>query len=161
VDNDCNGQTDENAVPAVLWPDGDGDGYYQYQTGTPKMGCDGVPGYASHAGDCSDSDPSRHPGVKEVCNLKDDNCDGIVDERVRPVCGVGLCARASPTCDAKDCIPGSPVAETCNRLDDDCDGEVDEDSCATGFACVRGACVPAGLGGSSGGAGTGGISGAV
>jgi hypothetical protein len=26
--------------------------------------------------DCDDTNPSIHPGAVEVCNLKDDNCDG-------------------------------------------------------------------------------------
>ena len=38
-DDDCNGQIDENAPPVMLWPDADGDGYYAFQTGTPKVGC--------------------------------------------------------------------------------------------------------------------------
>lgn len=33
-------------------------------------------------GDCNDSDPRIHPGQAEVCNFKDDNCDGDVDEGV-------------------------------------------------------------------------------
>jgi hypothetical protein len=29
--------------------------------------------------DCAPLDPTIHPGAIEVINLKDDNCDGIVD----------------------------------------------------------------------------------
>jgi hypothetical protein len=30
--------------------------------------------------DCDDSDPAVHPGALELCNGKDDNCDGQIDE---------------------------------------------------------------------------------
>jgi hypothetical protein len=32
--------------------------------------------------DCDDSDPGIHPNQNEVCNFKDDNCNGTVDEGV-------------------------------------------------------------------------------
>ncbi len=83
-DDDCNGQTDENAPPVMMWPDGDGDGYYGVQAGTPKLGCGNTPGYATRGGDCDDKDAAIHPGATELCNNKDDNCDGQIDERVRP-----------------------------------------------------------------------------
>jgi formylglycine-generating enzyme required for sulfatase activity len=45
--------------------DEDGDGY--------GMGCAAGP-------DCNDHDRAIHPGAKETCNFKDDNCNGLVDE---------------------------------------------------------------------------------
>jgi hypothetical protein len=30
--------------------------------------------------DCNDANPAVHPGVTEVCNAVDDNCDGQIDE---------------------------------------------------------------------------------
>ena len=33
--------------------------------------------------DCDDSDPRIHPLQNEVCNNKDDNCDGVIDEGVQ------------------------------------------------------------------------------
>jgi hypothetical protein len=161
-DDDCDAEIDENAPAVMLWPDGDGDGYYRYQTGTPKIGCGNVPGYAALSGDCVDTDPAIHPGAAEICNLKDDNCNGRDDERVRPQCGLGWCARNSYTCNPLDCQPGAPQPEACNLTDDDCDGEIDEDSCAAGMVCVSGTCMAAGdggpvigTGGAGGGAGAG------
>lgn len=156
VDDNCDGRVDENAVPVELWPDADSDGYYDERTekvGTPKLGCAGLKGWAALPGDCNPHDASIHPNATEVCNNIDDDCDGEVDERVRPTCGIGWCRRESPTCDPQYCMPGSPVSEKCNLLDDDCDGLTDEDSdlCSDGLTCASGACVDANESLSSGG----------
>jgi hypothetical protein len=149
-DDDCNGQVDENAPPVTMWPDGDGDGYYTFQAGTPKTGCGKLAGYAALGGDCDDKDPAVHPGATEICNLKDDNCDGRVDELVRPTCGAGWCARSSPSCNPADCVPGPPTTETCNSFDDDCDGELDNGACPAGQVCMGTRCVAtSGTGGTS------------
>lgn len=143
-DDDCNGQVDENAPAVMMWPDLDGDGFYRYQTGEPKLGCGGVMGYAARGGDCDDTDPKTFPGAVEICNAQDDNCDGRADERVRPICGVGWCARYAQTCDPATCVPGDPMPEVCNSVDDDCDGDIDEDSCGPGLTCILNVCEPSG-----------------
>ncbi len=153
-DDDCNGVVDENALPVTLYPDADGDGYYGDVAdgeleGEPIEGCVGAMiGYAALPGDCYPLDPTIHPDAEEICNYYDENCDGEVDEHSRAVCGVGWCARESPTCNAEECKPGMPQPELCNLLDDDCDGEVDEIGdvplCPAGEDCANGACVPIG-----------------
>lgn len=103
--------------------------------------------------DCNDDNTAIHPGVNEVCNGLDDNCDGVID----PVgtcptgdsvacygdgdfdgsfggvptvvagssCPVGLSPTPTDCNDASWAIkPGA--TEQCNGLDDDCDGSVDE-----------------------------------
>jgi hypothetical protein len=160
-DDNCDGQIDEGLDAAMLWPDADGDGYYASQSGTPKVGCTGLKGYAALPGDCSPSNAAVHPGAPELCNYSDDNCDGRVDERVRPQCGSGWCRRDSPTCSPEDCVPGVPTAETCNLLDDDCNGVIDDGApCGAGMSCVSGGCQPGGAVGSMGGstASSGGMS---
>jgi Putative metal-binding motif len=111
--------------------------------GTPKVGCAGLKGWAAEPGDCQSMNKAVNPGVEEVCNNLDDDCDGDVDERVRPTCGEGWCRREAPGCDLQYCMPGAPVKEKCNFLDDDCDGEVDEDPdmCKAGETCAAGLCV--------------------
>jgi hypothetical protein len=146
IDDDCDGQVDEDAVPVELWPDGDGDGYYDARTekvGTPKIGCAGLKGWAAEPGDCKPMDPEVHADADEACNNVDDDCDGDIDERVRPTCGEGWCRRESAGCDVQYCTPGEPEQEKCNFLDDDCDGLTDEDAdlCPSGQTCAAGSCV--------------------
>ncbi len=154
-DDDCDGEVDEDAMPETLYPDPDGDGYYDTIPGTPIVGCLPLAGYADEPGDCAPTDPTRNPGAEEVCNLFDDDCDGLVDEdSVRPRCGEGRCARESPTCNPDDCVPGTPLAETCNGLDDDCNGEVDDgELCPPGEQCLGIHCAPLELSGATGGSG--------
>lgn len=75
--------------------------------------------------------------TREVCNLVDDDCDGVVDEdfpTLGDACseGRGSCLTAGVQVCREDgsaafcnavAIPPSP--ETCNNLDDDCDGVID------------------------------------
>ena len=142
-DDDCDGMIDEGADPVMQYPDADGDGYYgveERESGESFFGC-GVAGWASERGDCAPMDPEVNPGAEDVCNLRDDDCDLDVDERVRPQCGQGWCRRNSFTCDIVDCEPGEPRAEACNFFDDDCDGAVDESSCPAGQICVDFECI--------------------
>lgn len=147
-DDDCNGIVDDDAEDVLHYPDGDRDGYYsrdERDSGDSFFGCSEPGGmWASLGGDCAPLDPERNPGAEETCNLFDDDCDGDVDERVRPQCGTGWCRRSSSTCREEDCREGPPMTESCNVFDDDCDGLVDEDSCATGERCEAFECVPDG-----------------
>ena len=114
IDDDCDGEVDEAAIPVDLYPDGDGDGFYgqaEYESGDMMVGCVGTVGYAGSSGDCRPEDPLIHPDAEEICNGFDDDCDADIDERVRPQCGEGWCRRESINCDPAACTPGEPRAE--------------------------------------------------
>ena len=159
-DNDCNGAVDDNLVPRPYCEDKDGDGH-GVTGGATKMDCAPSTGFGECDGDCNDKNNTIYPGAPEVCDGYDNNCNGTVDEGVRPTCGTGWCRRNAASCSA-DCVPGAPAVETCNAFDDDCDGVIDNGTdaelCgASGMTCVNGTCTSATSG--SGGAGSGGSGG--
>jgi hypothetical protein len=152
-DNDCNGQVDESVVYQTYCEDKDGDGHGVMGLGT-KIDCKPAPGFADCRGDCNDYDATVYPGAPEICDGRDNNCNGQVDEGVRVSCGVGACRRYASSCTAV-CTPGQASPETCNFLDDDCDGQIDNAAdaqlCgAPGLACVLNVCIPDGMAGSTG-----------
>jgi hypothetical protein len=78
--------------------------------------------------------------VTEVCNGKDDDCDGNTDESFPQLglpCGadLGECVRGNQQCisGALVCVGAlGPVPELCNGKDDDCDGKTDETNATDG-----------------------------
>jgi hypothetical protein len=165
-DDNCNGQIDEGLPIVTYHVDADGDGHGS-PNGPTVMDCAPPKGYAPGTDDCNDTDPTIYGGAQELCDYKDNNCNGQTDENARVTCGTGWCRRLGDGCDSKNCTPGAPRAEICNDFDDDCDGAVDNGTdlelCgAPGLRCVAGTCLPAGSvpdAGSSTGAGTAGVSG--
>ena len=107
-------------------------------------------GFTIAMGDCDDTDFRINPEGREVCNLKDDDCDGEIDEDAWDAGtffmdadsdGYGDASAVTRACvvpsghvtDSTDCddsavetYPGAD--ETCDEVDNDCDGEVDEDA---------------------------------
>jgi len=116
----------------IAW-DADGDGYDNEDLGGE---------------DCDDDDVTIHPGVAEVCNSVDDDCDGRIDEDPQddgrlyfgdddedgygtPLYSVRACHAPSgyvdndADCDDTDpeIKPGQP--EVCDGVDNDCNGVAD------------------------------------
>lgn len=90
--------------------------------------------------DCDDGDPKTHPGAAELCDGRDNDCDGTVDEDLpmsteECTVGVGECARTGKkTCvdgswKGCDAVAGAPGTEICDGKDNDCDGTVDSADC--------------------------------
>lgn len=139
-DDNCNSQIDEGLTTVTTWPDVDGDGF-GWTLGAPMSGCGGGM-RAPNDRDCDDTNRNINPTATETCNMKDDDCDGQVDDGAKVRCGEGWCARLGPTCNPVDCMPGPPLLERCNALDDDCDGLVDDgDLCGAGAICMAGQCL--------------------
>ncbi|MCB9727809.1 MAG: putative metal-binding motif-containing protein [Deltaproteobacteria bacterium] len=141
VDDDCDGTTDEG------FSDHDEDG---------KANCvdiDDDNDGSFDDEDCAPFDASVYPLADELCNSKDENCNGQIDEdgaegcvdywqdvdkdgqgadTVAPRC---LCApdaaaffiaSAGGDCDDKNAFVKTGAVEGCNARDDDCDGMTDE-----------------------------------
>ena len=143
-DNDCDGLVDEG-LELVWYRDQDRDG-----VGTAEVevrACLRPEGFVSTSGDCDDTDAQRAPGLDEVCDNKDNDCDDTIDEEaLRPYYvdadgdGYGDPDRATIRCaplegevaDGTDCDdedddrhPGK--LEVCDEVDNNCtDGLSDE-----------------------------------
>ena len=148
-DDDCDGILDEAGAEGCLtfFIDQDADSWGQEE----ESSCLCSPSYpftATATGDCDDGNPAVNPSGLELCNGKDDDCDGILDPKGTLGCisyfedvdldGFGgttsfcLCqqeenmATNGGDCDdlAPAIFPGAP--EACNGGDDNCNGFTDE-----------------------------------
>ncbi len=88
-------------------------------------------GWSVGQGDCHDGNSSIHPGMADVANLVDDNCDGITDDSpaTSDNDGDGY-SPADGDCDDSSSTgatrsPGLPEIMG-NGIDDDCDGVADD-----------------------------------
>lgn len=96
LDNDCNGLVDDGLGCQKIWyPDEDGDGYGK--SNTYKWSCLKPKGYVDRAGDCRDNQPSINPGMPDICDGKDNNCNGIIDEGCGPITGTQHAAKSDIT----------------------------------------------------------------
>ena len=135
IDDNCNGQTDEYAQPIKWYVDNDGDGY-----GSEKyvLDCPAPKKHVNNKDDCDDAKKQIHPGAKDICNLKDDNCNGIIDEYkdiCQTTCGKGdlYCVDGKMSCDAP-----KPQTEICDGKDNDCNGITDEYTASCQTICEKG-----------------------
>ena len=84
-------------------------------------------GWRSCAGDCEDNNPNVHPGMEDITNNKDDNCDGEIDEgNLASVDddGDGL-SEEQGDCNDTDASMHPDAEELVNAMDDNCDGIID------------------------------------
>jgi hypothetical protein len=114
IDDDCNGVADF-AIGINDWEDDDHDGFVD-------SACGGGAG-----SDCDDGDPNTRPGATEICDGRDNDCDGTVDEGVcstsvdagvRDGATSGRCGVEGFACCASDGGTGCPsdAALVCNSV---------------------------------------------
>ena len=82
IDNDCDGLSDNddaNVTGQDSWyVDADGDGFGASGS-TAQLSCTPVAGHVMNDLDCDDSNSAINPGATEVCDLVDNDCDGVID----------------------------------------------------------------------------------
>ena len=133
IDNDGDGLVDEG----TLHQDADGDGF-----GAKDEGSDCPEGRVTDSSDCDDARIDVNPGVPEVCDGVDNDCNGVIDGDItvwQDADGDGAgdpdsisrCGDPGTVTNSEDCDDTDPniylgALERCNHLDDDCDGVIDE-----------------------------------
>jgi len=143
VDNDCDGEIDEDEA-TVWYADADGDTFGDPLDATTA--CAPPAGHVANGEDCDDTSDLAAPGLEEVCDERDNNCDGAVDEDVtrtffedRDGDGYGLLDATAEACAAPvgyadqsgDCDdddtafhPGALEEDCTDPNDYNCDGSV-------------------------------------
>jgi hypothetical protein len=148
LDNDCDDQTDEGVL-FTWFVDSDGDGFGDASASVDA--CDAPAGTVADSTDCNDALAAINPGMTELCNGLDDDCNGVADADA----GLGLVryypdvdgdgyggggltvdaceppaghAENQDDCDDADDrrFPGN--LELCDGIDNDCDADVDEEA---------------------------------
>ncbi len=157
VDNDCDGTTDEGS-------DGDSDGF-------SWCGDTSNPGSGLRAVDCDDFDALANPEQVEICDGRDNDCDGTIDDEENgALCPPGSvcsnqrcvftnCASEGPRvscgqderCDAVSgmCVPRScdcQPDESCDTASNTCKPRArmpNGATCATASDCLSNSCIDA------------------
>jgi len=75
--NDASNTCPGGGTCMTFYRDADSDGIGGSES---MLACTMQPGYMAQTGDCNDFDPQVSPLLPEVCDGKDNNCDGHVDE---------------------------------------------------------------------------------
>ena len=157
LDNDCDGLFDEGC-------DDDKDGYADINMTCTSSFIDGTNvtrpcnNRGNEKGDCDDIKSDVHPGLIEICDNIDHNCNGQTSEGCEckqgdPVeCNTkGVCSSLNlycgldgflPECDYSSITKYESTETTCDGLDNDCDDKIDElNTCCNPSVTPRKSCV--------------------
>jgi hypothetical protein len=77
-DNDCNGIIDDGLPLSTYYIDADNDGYGNINNSIQN--CSQPGGYVTDSSDCDDNDATVYPGATEICDGKDNDCNGLIDD---------------------------------------------------------------------------------
>ena len=119
-----------DALASLMFVDFDEDGYYSQL-------------------DCDDHDFNINPGVTEVCNGVDDNCDNIVDETGDSLCDDDLFCNGEEICNGSfGCLGGSMIVndgvectlDSCDEVNDEIIHSTNNDLCNDGNICTVSLC---------------------
>ena len=149
LDNDCNGTVDdirpEDAAELTWYKDEDGDG--DGDISSIIIACLRPSGYSENNYDCDDTDASIHSSAIELCDNKDNNCNGIIDDVGEtgtwyrdndgdgygdPLMVLGGCSQPAgyvannSDCDDFNAAVFLGAVEICDGLDNDCSGTIDD-----------------------------------
>ena len=138
IDNDCDTLVDDaddsldETTSSAWYADEDGDGH---GAGEPTTACAAPSGSVSDDSDCDDDDDTVLPGAAELCDGKDNDCDGLLPDDEADLDGDlwvactedpdgwdGDAISGGDDCDDDDPDVHPTAAERCNGIDDDCDG---------------------------------------
>lgn len=150
IDNNCDGKVDEDTAidASTYYSDVDGDGYGD--VGNGKAACSQPSGFVADDTDCDDGRAESNPGASEVCDGRDNDCNGDVDDaaidqldwyldsdgdgygdssnRSTSCTAPSGYVSASTDCDDADASISPAGLEVCgDGTDNDCDGSADED----------------------------------
>ena len=142
LDNNCDGQADEGKG-GTWYLDADGDGWGD---GDALDACEAPSSAVDRDGDCDDTDADVRPDAEEICDGKDNYCDGDTEEDVLTTFyqdtdgdGYGETKATTEACDAPsgfseddgDCNdldaaihPGADESDCTDPTDYNCDGSV-------------------------------------
>jgi Putative metal-binding motif/Secretion system C-terminal sorting domain len=148
-DNDCNNVVDEGLVQYTYYLDSDSDGYGNAAVAKDTCQATPITGYVDNLLDCDDNNANINPGVTEICDGIDNNCNGGVDDNLEVYTyyadsdsdGFGDQAVFIDTCQATP-IPGYVInlldcddsnasihpnaTEICDGIDNNCSGIADD-----------------------------------
>jgi gliding motility-associated-like protein len=121
LDDDCDGWVNEGIPFFLFYLDIDGDGYGQ---GVADTSCGIIPsGFAAMTGDCDENNVQLNPGILEIFNGMDDDCNGVVDDVYLDTDGDGIEDLLDDDDDNDGLLDAQENDYDGDGIQDDCDGD--------------------------------------
>ena len=148
-DNDCNNMVDDGLPLFTYFQDADSDGFGDVNNEIVVCLAAAPTGFVTNSDDCDDTAAPINPGVAEICDGIDNDCNGLIDDAL-PVYdyyldndgdGYGDSANKITTCENpapmgyvsndQDCNDNEDninpaMNEVCDDIDNNCSGAIDD-----------------------------------